>query len=143
MLTLRKAQTILRTTLASARAKSMKPLAVIILDARGAIVSAAAEDGTSLNRMDIAAGKARGAVGLGMGSKSIEKSAKERPHFIAAATHALGGRLVPVGGGVLIRDKKGAILGAVGVSGDTSDNDELAASDGIAAAGFVADGGQS
>lgn len=143
MLTLRKAQTIVKTALTAARAGSMKPLAIMVLDARGAIIAAAAEDGTSLNRMDIAAGKARGAVGLGMGSRSIEKSAKERPHFVAAATHALGGRLVPVGGGVLIRDKKGLIHGAVGVSGDTSENDEVVASAGIAAAGFVADGGTS
>jgi len=142
MLTLRKAQTILKTALAVARAQSMKPLAVIVLDARGALIAAAAEDGTSLNRMDIATGKARGALGLGMGSRAIEKSARERPHFIAAATHALGGQLVPVGGGVLIRDKKGAIHGVVGVSGDTSDNDERVAAEGIAAAGLVADGGQ-
>ena len=141
MLTLRKAQTIVRTALATARAGNMKPLAVIVLDARGAIIAAAAEDGTSLNRMDIAAGKARGALGLGMGSRSLEKAARERPHFIAAATHALGGALVPAGGGVLIRDKKGAIHGVVGVSGDTSDNDEVVANAGIAAAGLVADGG--
>ena len=141
MLTLRKAQTIVRTALATARAGNMKPLAVIVLDGRGAIIAAAAEDGTSLNRMDIAAGKARGALGLGMGSRSLEKAAKERPHFITAATHALAGRLVPVAGGVLIRDRKGVICGVVGVSGDTSDNDEAAASAGIAAAGLVADGG--
>lgn len=142
MLTLKKAQTILKVALATAREKSMKPLAMVVLDGRGAIRTALSEDGTSLARMNIALGKAKGAVALGMGSRAIEKAAKDRPHFIASATHAVGGTLIPVAGGVLIRDAKGGIAGAVGVSGDTSDNDELAASAGIAAAGFTADGGQ-
>jgi uncharacterized protein GlcG (DUF336 family) len=142
MLSLRKAQTIVKKALSTAREKQMRPLAVVVLDERGALRAAASEDGTSINRTDIAFGKARGAVGLGTGSRSIEKLAKDRPHFIAAATHAIGGSLIPVPGGVLIRNAKGGIEGAVGVSGDTSDNDELAASAGIQAAGLVPDGGQ-
>lgn len=141
MLTLKKAQTIVRQGLALAREKSMKPLAIVVLDARGALKAAAAEDGTSLGRMKVATGKAAGALELGTGSRALEKMAKDRPHFIAAATHAIGGALIPVAGGVLIRDSKGAIVGVVGVSGDTSDNDELVASTGIAAAGLTADGG--
>lgn len=142
MLTLRKAQTILKTALATGREKSMKPLSIVIYDARGAMKAAASEDGTSLDRMKIAIGKAKGALSLGVGSRALEKMAKERAHFIAAATSAIGGALVPVAGGVLIKDSKGQIVGVVGVSGDTSDNDELCAAAGIAAAGLVADGGQ-
>jgi len=141
MLTLRKAQTILKAALAAGRSKQMKPLAIVVLDQRGAIKAAAAEDNTSLARMEIAIGKAAGAVALGIGSRQIEKMAKDRPHFIAGATHAVGGKLVPVAGGVLIRNSKGLLLGAVGVSGDTSDHDELAAAEGIKAAGLTPDGG--
>ena len=141
MLTLKKAQTILKTALATAREKSMKPLSIVVFDARGALKVAASEDGTSLARMKIAMGKAQGALALGTGSRALEKMAKDRPHFIAAATHAVDGSLVPVAGGVLIRDSKDAIVGVVGASGDTSDNDELAATAGIAAAGLKADGG--
>ena len=141
MLTLKKAQIIVKAALSVARAQSMKPLAVVVLDARGAIKVAASEDGTSLERMKIAIGKARGALGMGVGSRALEKMAKDRPYFISGATHSIDA-LIPVAGGVLIRDAKGQVIGVVGVSGDTSDNDEAAASTGIAAAGYIADGGQ-
>jgi uncharacterized protein GlcG (DUF336 family) len=139
-LSLAQAQTILSAALADARSKSMKPLAVVVLDERGVLKTYAAEDGTSLRRGDIARGKANGAISLGVGSRTIGKMAAERPQFIQAATPAVGG-LIPVAGGVLIRDAGGAILGAVGVSGDTSDNDEIAAVAGITAAGLSADPG--
>ena len=119
----------------------MKPLSIVVLDARGAVVAAASEDGTSLRRFEIALGKARGAVALGLGSRAIGAMAIDRPHFFAGAVHAVGGEMVPVAGGVLIRATGGMLLGAAGVSGDTSDNDEAAASAGIAAAGLLADGG--
>lgn len=141
MLKLAAAQQILVATLASARQHGMKPLAVAVIDARGALIALAAEDGTSLRRADIARGKADGAVALGVPSRAIGKMAAERPHFVAAVTHAVGGSLVPVAGGVLIRDADGALLGAVGVSGDTSDNDEIAAVAGIEAAGLTAETG--
>ena len=140
-LTLQAAQTILSKALAQGRSLNLKPLVVVVLDAHGSLKAFAAEDGTSLKRGDIAIAKASGAMALGVGSRSLEKIAKERPHFIAAASHVVGGGgLVPVAGGVLIMDK-GALIGAVGVSGDTSDNDELAAMAGIEAAGFKGDGG--
>lgn len=141
MLTLTQAQTILSAALAYADDKSLKPLAVAILDARGAQKTFAAQDGTSLKRGEIALGKAHGAVALGVGSRALHKMAQERPYFVEAATHAVGGSLVPVPGGVLIRDAAGALLGAIGISGDTSDNDEAAATAAIAAAGLVADTG--
>lgn len=141
-LTLQAAQTILTKALAHGRAANLKPLAIVVLDAHGSLKAFGAEDGTSLKRGDIAIGKASGAMAMGVGSRSLEKIAKDRPHFVAAASHVVGGGgLVPVAGGVLIKNAAGEIIGAVGVSGDTSDNDELAAMAGIEAAGFKGDGG--
>jgi uncharacterized protein GlcG (DUF336 family) len=140
-LTLDTAQTILTNALKTARDKAMKPLTVVVYDARGALKAAASEDGTSLKRAEIAMGKAQGALALGVGSRAIHKMAIDRPYFVAAATHATGGQLIPVPGGVLIKDAQGRVLGAVGVSGDTSDNDEIAAAAGIEAAGLVFDAG--
>lgn len=140
-LKLEQAQTIVTTALAHARAGGMNPLAICVLDGRGALKAAASEDGTSLNRMDIALGKAKGALALGMGSRSLFKRAKDQPFFIAAATSAIGGSLIPVPGGVLIRSGDGKVIGVVGISGDTSDNDEACAIAGITAAGHAADQG--
>lgn len=142
MLKLKAAQRIVSAALAEASAREMKPLAVVVLDARGAPRALAAQDGASLKRAEIAIGKAHGALSLGLGSRAIQAAAIARPHFIAAVTHVAGGSLVPTAGGVLIRDRKGEVVGAVGVSGDTSDNDEIAAMAGIAAAGFTGDPGE-
>jgi len=140
-LNLEQAQTMVAAALAHARANAMNPLAVCVLDARGALKAFAAEDGTSLNRADIARGKANGALALGMGSRSLLKRAKDQPYFISAATAAIGGSLIPVPGGVLIRSGEGKIIGVVGISGDTSDNDEACAVAGITAAGHLPDPG--
>ncbi len=140
-LSLSAAQTIIEGALAHAGSNGLKSLSVVVLDARGSLKAAASQDGASLKRAEVAMGKAYGAVAFGMGSRTIAKMAEDRPHFIAAATHAVGGSLVPVPGGVLIRDGSGALLGAVGISGDTSDNDEAAAAAGIKAAGLTADAG--
>ena len=88
----------------------------------------------------LARGKAEGALAMGIGARAIAKMAAERPAFVAAATHAVGGSLVPVPGGVLILDR-GEVVGAVGISGDLSDNDEICAVAGIEAAGLKADTG--
>jgi uncharacterized protein GlcG (DUF336 family) len=138
-LTLVQAQTIIAAALAHARDKNFAPMGVVVLDARGVLKAYAAEDGTALRRADIAIGKAHGALALGIGSRTLGKRAVERPHFITAVTHAVGGSLVPVPGGVLIRGEGDGIIGAVGVTGDTSDNDEACALAGIAAAGLTAD----
>jgi uncharacterized protein GlcG (DUF336 family) len=137
-LTLAQAQTIVSAALAHSREKKFAPMAVAVLDARGVLKTFAAEDGTALRRADIAIGKAYGALSLGVGSRTLGKRAEERPHFIAAVTHVVGGSMVPVAGGVLIKGE-GGFIGAVGVTGDTSDNDESAALAGIAAAGLTAD----
>jgi len=139
-LTLAAAQTIITAGLAEARAKKMKPLGIAVLDARGALKAYGAEEGTSLERATIAQGKAYGSLAMGLGSRTIGKMAVERPHFVAAVAQAVG-KLIPVAGGVLIKDQAGKVLGAVGVSGDISDNDEIAAVAGIKAAKLVADPG--
>lgn len=140
-ITLAQAQAVVAAALAEARRLSLKPLVVAVLDARGAYKALAAEDGTSLRRAEIAHGKAYGALGMGLGSRAIAARAEQQPPFVAAVTHAFGGALVPVPGGVLVRDAGGALLGAVGASGDTSDNDEKAVVAGITAAGLVGETG--
>lgn len=135
MLDLETAQTIVATALSQARARNLKPLAVVALDARGALKAAAVEDGASLKRAEIATAKANGALATGLGSRALHKRALEQPYFIAALSHVVGeGGMIPVAGGVLVRDGTGALLGAIGVSGDTSDNDEIVAVAGIMAA---------
>lgn len=141
MLTLSIANTIIAQTLAHAKSANFKPLGIVVLDARATVRAASIADGSSLARFDIARAKAKGALAFNVGTRSLEKLAKERPHFFAGAVSAIEGGIVPVAGGVLIKDKDGSILGAVGVSGDTSDNDEIAALAGITAAGLVGDGG--
>ena len=135
-LTLDIARTILDAALAEASSKKIKPLVVTVLDARGCVKALAAQDGTSLMRGEIAHGKAYGALALGMGSRAIFTRAQEQPYFVDAVNTLAQGRMVPVPGGVLIHDTSGALLGAVGISGDTSDNDEMCALAGIAAAGL-------
>lgn len=140
MLTLEQARKIADAALAVAHAQKFKPLSIVVLDARGARKVVLTEDSTSLKRAEVAYGKAYGALAMGSGSRSLMKMAAERPNFVAAAMHVADGALVPVPGGVLIRSG-GEIVGAVGVSGDTSDNDEIAAVAGIEAAGLTADPG--
>jgi uncharacterized protein GlcG (DUF336 family) len=140
-LTLDVARKILDTALAKGVEKKLKPLAVAVLDARGCIKASAAQDGTSLLRGEIAHGKAYGALALGMGSRALFQRAQEQAYFIGAVNTLAQGRMVPVPGGVLILDSSGALLGAVGVSGDTSDNDEICALAGIEAAGLKANAG--
>ena len=141
-LTLDAARTIVATALRTARERGLKPLAVVIYDARGALKCVEVEDGTSLRRAEVACGKANGSLALGMGSRAIHARAEAQPYFVAAISHLAGpDALVPVPGGVLIRGKDGRLLGAIGISGDTSDNDEICAVAGIEAAGLVAETG--
>jgi len=133
-----------RTVIAAARAHAVetdcKPMTVVVLDAGANVVAVEREDGSANKRFDIAFGKAHGALALGLGSRALMARAEQQPYFIAAATAAIGGSLVPVPGGVLVR-RDGALVGAVGVSGDTSDKDEAIAVAGIEAAGLSAETG--
>jgi uncharacterized protein GlcG (DUF336 family) len=140
-LTLETARKILDVALAKGVEKKLKPLVVAVLDARGCIKALAAQDGTSLLRSEIAHGKAYGALAMGMGSRALFQRAQEQAYFVNAVNTLAQGALVPVPGGVLIQDGSGALLGAVGVSGDTSDNDEICAVAGIEAAGLKANAG--
>lgn len=137
-ITLEIARALVAGTLATARRQGLKPLAVVVLDAGGNVVAAEREDGTSAKRYDIAHAKAHGAIALGVGSRALMARAQKEPYFVAAATSAIGGALVPVPGGVLLRDDDGTLLGALGVSGDSSDNDESSAVAAIEAADLVA-----
>ena len=139
-LTLDVARKILDAALAKGLEKKLKPLVVTVLDVRGCIKISAAQDGTSLLRGEIAHGKAYGALALGMGSRALFQRAQEQAYFIAAVNTLAQGALVPVPGGVLIQDGT-TLLGAVGVSGDTSDNDEACAVASIEAAGLKANPG--
>jgi uncharacterized protein GlcG (DUF336 family) len=138
-LTLDTARKILDAALAKAAELKLNPLVVTVLDARGCVKATAAQDGTSLMRAEVAHGKAYGALAMGMGSRALFKRATEQAFFIDAVNTLAKGALVPVPGGVLIRDKSGDLLGAIGISGDTSDNDEASAVAGVEAAGLKAD----
>ncbi|SNT10631.1 MULTISPECIES: heme-binding protein [unclassified Azospirillum] len=138
---LAQAEIIIRVALDHAAAQNMAPLAVIVLDAGGHPLALARQDGASPFRVDIARAKAMGAIGMGVGSRTLATRASRNPTFFAALGPVLSGQLVPAAGGVLIRTADGALLGAVGVSGDTSDLDEACALAGIAAAGLLADPG--
>jgi uncharacterized protein GlcG (DUF336 family) len=131
------AKTITAGVRAAGKERGLKPLTVVVLDAGGHVLSVEREDGSSNNRFEIAFGKAYGALALGMGSRSLMARAEQQPYFISSAAAAIGGKLVPVPGGVLVKDETGAVVGCVGVSGDTSDNDELAAVAGIESASLV------
>ena len=141
-LSLTAAQSLIAAALAHARAKTFMPIAVAVFDVRGALIAYAAEDGSSLHRQDIAFAKANGALGMGLGSRTLAKRAQVAPQFFAALSHVMQGGLAPAPGGVLVRDAAGTLLGAVGVSGDVSGNDEAAALAGIAAIGLVGDPGE-
>jgi len=137
MITLKKAQTILRTGLAKGREMGLKPLTLVVLDAGGHVIAVAREDGASPGRFDIARGKAYGAVMLGVAGTAQRERAEAQGYFAQAMNGLYGGRFVPVPGGVLVRDRKGAVIGAVGVTGDTSENDAAVALAGIEGAGLT------
>ena len=138
---LAQADQIITAALAHGRAAGMKPLTVVVLDSGGHVVALKREDNSSLMRPQIATGKAWGTLALGMGARDIAKRAAVAPAFIGALSDMSGGKVVPVPGGVLIKDGTGAILGAVGVTGDLSENDEACAIAGIQKAGLMADAG--
>jgi uncharacterized protein GlcG (DUF336 family) len=140
-LTLNKARAIVRAALKHARANGLQPVAVAVLDAGGHLKAFEREDGASIYRFQVAHGKAHGAIGLGMGSRAIHARAEAQAYFVTAVGALGGTAVVPVPGGVLVRDRRGRLIGAVGISGDKSEADEAAAVAGIEAAGLVADTG--
>jgi len=137
MLTLAHAEKIVDAALDEGRKHGFMALTVAVLDAGGCLVALKREDGSGILRPDIAIGKAWGALGMGQPSRVLRDRLADRPAFQGALVGASGGRFVPVPGGILLLDDNhGAIVGAVGISGDTSDKDELCAIIGAHAAGF-------
>ncbi len=141
-LTLAQARRIVDAALATGRERGMEPLTVAVLDTGGHLVSLSREDGSGILRPQIATGKAWGALGMGFGTRELAARAERMPAFVAALPVLSDGRAVPVPGGVLVRDAEGTLLGAVGISGDNSDNDEACALAGIEAAGLVSQPGR-
>jgi uncharacterized protein GlcG (DUF336 family) len=136
-MTLDLADKIIAAALETGRARSFLPLSVAVLDAGGHLVAFKREDGSGILRFDIAFGKAWGALGMGFGSRELFNRTQANPTFMAALSTVSGGRLVPVPSGVLVLSG-GEVVGAVGISGDNSDNDETCALAGIAATGLEA-----
>ena len=137
-ISLSQSRTLIEAALAKGRALDLNPLSVVVLDPRAAMVAMMSEDGVSQMRARIAHGKANAAIALGMGTRALMNRAEQQAYFIQAINGVAGGDMVPVPGGVLIQDQDGTLLGAVGISGDTSDNDEAAAIAGIEAVGLNA-----
>jgi len=135
---LNQASTIVDVALTKGRETNCAPLTVAVLDAGGHLVALKREDKSGILRFDIAFGKAWGALGMGFGSRELADRAGKNPLFFGVLATVSQGRLVPVPGGVLIKDASGSVLGAVGISGDTSDKDEVCAVAGIEAAGLKA-----
>lgn len=142
LLTLAQASTIVDAALKTGRDNNFLPLVVAVLDAGGHLVAYKREDKSGILRFEIAFGKAWGALGMGLGSRTLAGRAPKQPAFFTALASISSGRLVPGPGGVLIRDKDGDIIGACGISGDVADNDEKCAIAGIQAAGLTADPGK-
>jgi len=138
--TLEQANTVIAAAFAKGRELGLKPLTVAVLDAGGHLIAFQRSDGSPSLRLPIVMGKAAGALGLGVSSRRIGEMAAERPAFIASLGQIAPHGVVPVAGGVIIVGEAGRPIGAVGVSGDTSDNDEVCALAGIAAAGLEAQG---
>jgi len=135
-LTLENALRVIDGALRRAAELGCAPLTVVVLDAGGHDVALKRQDGSGILRVDIARGKAWGALGMGLSSRELGERAQKVPHFFGALASVSRGRLVPVAGGVLIYDAERHVMGAVGISGDTSDRDEDCALSGIAAAGL-------
>jgi uncharacterized protein GlcG (DUF336 family) len=141
-ITLAQANIIASAALKKGREMKFDPLTVAVLDPGGHLVALQREDNSGILRVEIATGKAYGALGMGLGSRALFERTQTAPLFLTAVMAASGGKFVPVPSGVLIRNAAGALLGAVGVSGDTSDNDEIAVVAGIQAAGLIAQVGK-
>ncbi len=137
-LTLEYANQIIQAAISKARLLNMSPITVVVLDQAGHLKAMQREDGASLIRQEIATAKAWGAVNMGISSRNLGVVAEQRPDFMNALIGVAEGKIMPVPGGVLIRDSSNNLLGAVGISGDVSDRDERCAIAGIEAAGFIA-----
>jgi uncharacterized protein GlcG (DUF336 family) len=140
-ITLDQARTIVDAALRHGTEQGFKPLTVAVLDPGGALVALGRQDGSGFLRPDLAQAKASGVLALGMTNRAIAARAADSPEFFTSVAALAGGKVLSVPGGVFVRDAGGTLLGAVGVTGDTSLHDEAAALAGIGAAGLVAETG--
>jgi len=138
-ITLEQATQIIAGAFAKGQEAGFKALSVAVVDAGGHLIAFQRQDGASFARAQIATGKAAGALALGVSSRKVGAMAEERPWFIGAFASSAPHQVIPAAGGVIVVGE-GGFLGAVGVTGETSDNDEIAALAGIAAAGLTAQG---
>lgn len=129
-------------SLRKARELNFAPMTVVVLDAGGHTKVLKREDNASLLRPEIAMGKAWGVLGMGFGGRELARRAEQMPVFFTALNAMSDGRMVPLPGGVLVRNREGQVIGSVGISGDTSDNDEICAVHGVEAAGLTPDTGR-
>ena len=136
-LTLDQAQQIISAALAASRQAGYKPMGIAVLDDAGHLKAFAREDGASMFRFDVAQAKAWGAVGMGASSRVLGQRAKDNPNFFVSLAATANGKFLPQTGAVLIRNAEGQLLGAVGASGGTGDEDEAICMAGVAAAGLV------
>jgi uncharacterized protein GlcG (DUF336 family) len=141
MLTLAVSNRLIAAALAEGRTRNLQPLTVAVLDAGGHVIALQREDGASLLRPQIATAKAWGTLGFGFGGRELARRATANPTFFNMLIELSDGKMAPVQGGVIVRDAAGAVLGAVGITGDLSAQDEACALAGIAAVGLVADAG--
>ncbi len=140
--TLDQASIIVDTAIATGREKGFAPITIVVLDAGGHQVAMKRDDNSSLLRPQIAHGKAWGALGMGLPGRKLRDRAAANPAFFGALSDLSGGNMVCNPGGVLLRDKDGNLIGAVGASGDTGENDEICIVAGVEAAGLVAETGE-
>ncbi|MFH1329838.1 MAG: heme-binding protein [Actinomycetota bacterium] len=138
VLSLELAKAIIDKALETGRALELAPLAVAVLDPGGHLKAFAREDGAGILRPQIATAKAWSALGLGSGTRSL---VGKSPEFVGALAAISKGRIMPSPGGVLIRDADGTLLGAIGVTGDKGERDEVCAVAGVEALGLVAETG--
>ena len=136
-LTLAQANKIVDAALSQSQASGYKPMAIVVLDDAGHLKSAQRQDGASMFRIDVASGKAWAAIGMGAASRVLGQRAKDNPNFFVALAATAQGRFLPQTGAVLIKDVNGAVIGAVGASGGTGDEDEAICIAGVVAAGFT------
>ena len=137
-LTLAQAQQIIAGALAQSKVAGYLPMGIAVLDDSGNLKAFAREDGASMFRFEIAQGKAWGAVGMGVSSRVLAQRAKDNPNFLLSLAASSSGRFLPQPGAVLIKNAAGQVLGAVGASGGTGDEDEAICIAGVQSAGLVA-----
>jgi len=136
MLTLEQARMIVNGALEAAEKDGVPPLGVVVLDQGGAVILAVRQDGASMFRIDVATGKAWGAVAMGVTSRALFERAKTNPVFFTSLASTAGGRLLAQPGAVLVKDTSGQVVGSVGASGGSGDQDEACCAAGVRAAGF-------